>query len=75
LSKSVEGGFFDVEFDSLDIPVDVPTKVWSKCMMRCKGKETLEERGSPTKVIRKRALVKGKEIQKMLQWIQMGSKE
>jgi hypothetical protein len=39
LLKPIEGKFFDVEHDSLDIPIDVPTKAWSKCMMRHKGKE------------------------------------
>jgi hypothetical protein len=34
----------------------------------------MEEGGSPTKVTQKQALVKGKEIQKMLQLIWMGSK-
>ncbi len=35
----VEGGFFDIEVGSLDIPVVVTTKSRSKYMMRCKGKE------------------------------------
>ncbi len=35
----VEGGFFDVEVDSFNIPIDVPTKARSKYMMRHKGKE------------------------------------
>jgi hypothetical protein len=39
LAKPIEGGFFDVEPDSLDILVVVPTKAWSKCMMKRKGKE------------------------------------
>jgi hypothetical protein len=39
LAKPIEGGFLDVELDSLDILVVVPTKAWSKCMMRHKGKE------------------------------------
>jgi len=29
-----------VEPNSLDIRIVVPTKMQSKCMMRCKGKET-----------------------------------
>jgi hypothetical protein len=44
-------------------------------MMRCKGKETLEESGSPIEVTQRWTLAKRKKIQKMLQWIQMGSKE
>jgi hypothetical protein len=43
--------------------------------MRCKGKKNLEEIHSPTKVSHIQALVEGKEIQKMLKWIHMGSKE
>ncbi len=39
LWKPIEGKLFNVELDSLDIPIDVPTKVRSKCMMRHKGKE------------------------------------
>ncbi len=35
-SALVKGGFFDIEFDSLDIPIIVPTKAWSKYMMRHK---------------------------------------
>jgi hypothetical protein len=31
-------------------------------MMRWKGEEIMEEGGSPTKMIRKQTLVKGKEI-------------
>jgi hypothetical protein len=43
--------------------------------MRRKGKEMMEEGGSPAKVTRKQTLAKGKEIQKVLQLILMGSKE
>jgi hypothetical protein len=39
LSAPIKGGFFDIELDSLDIFVDVPTKAWSKFMMKHKGKE------------------------------------
>jgi hypothetical protein len=39
----VEGGFFDVELDSLDIPIVIPTKAQSKFMMRCKGEEQVED--------------------------------
>jgi hypothetical protein len=59
---SVEGGFFDVESDSPNTHV-VPTKAQSKYMMKHKGKEQVEEGSSPTKVIRKWALVEAKEIQ------------
>jgi hypothetical protein len=38
-SALVEGRFFDIEADSLDIHVDISTKAWSKFMMRRKGKE------------------------------------
>jgi hypothetical protein len=34
-------------------------------MMRCRGKEQVDEGGSPTKVTQKRTHVKAKEIQKM----------
>jgi hypothetical protein len=34
----IEGGFFNVEGDSLDILVTIPTKARSKHMMRCKRK-------------------------------------
>jgi hypothetical protein len=44
-------------------------------MMRRQGKEHVEEGNSFAKVTWKQALVKTKEIQKMLQWIWMGSKE
>jgi hypothetical protein len=37
--RPVEGGFFDVEVDSLHTHVVVPTKVQSKYMMKHKGKE------------------------------------
>jgi len=43
--------------------------------MKGKGKEHVEEGNSLAKVIRKRAPTKTKENQKMLQWIQMGSKD
>jgi hypothetical protein len=46
----IRGGFFDIKVDSFHIPVIVPTKAWSKCMMRHKGKEQVEEGNSPTKV-------------------------
>jgi hypothetical protein len=52
LSTPVEGGFCDIEHDSLDILV-VLTKAWSKFMMRHKGKEEVEEGSSPTKVTHK----------------------
>jgi hypothetical protein len=58
--------FFDIEVDSLDIPIVVPTKAWSKYMMRHKGKEQVEEGNSSTKVIWKWAFAEAKEIQKML---------
>ncbi len=74
-SKLVQEGFFEVQLDSPNIHVVIPTKAWFKCMMRRKGKEMMEEGGSPAKVTQKQALVKGKEIQKMLQLIWMGSKE
>jgi hypothetical protein len=44
-------------------------------MTRHKGKEKGEEGSSPTKITQKWAFAKTKEIQKMFQWIQMGSKE
>jgi hypothetical protein len=38
------------------------------------GEKTMEEGGSPAIMTRKQAPIEGKEIQKMLQWIWMGSK-
>jgi hypothetical protein len=61
----VERGFFKVEVGSHDIHVITPTKYHSKYMMRCQGKEQVEEGSSPTKVTQKRALVEAKKIQKM----------
>ncbi len=63
-----------MEPDSPDILV-VPTKVQSKFMMKHKGEEQVEEGSSPINVTRKQAPIKIKESQKMLQWMQMGSKE
>jgi hypothetical protein len=40
LSSPIEGGFFDIKLDSPNIFVDVPTKTWTKFMMRHKGKKT-----------------------------------
>ncbi len=42
-----------MELESHDIFIVVPTKAQSKCMMRCKGKEQVEEGYSFAKVIRK----------------------
>jgi hypothetical protein len=39
---SIEGGFFDIKVDSLDTPIAVPIKFWSKYMMKCKGKKKVE---------------------------------
>jgi hypothetical protein len=72
---SIEGGSFDVEVDFFNIPTVVPTKFRSKYMMKRKGKEQVEGGSSLTKVTQKQALVEAKEIQKMLKWIQMGSKK
>jgi hypothetical protein len=44
-------------------------------MMKHKGKKQVEEGNSPTKVTWKWTLVEIKEIQKIFQWIWMGSKE
>jgi hypothetical protein len=62
-----------MELDSQDKLV-VHTKVQLKFMMKGKGKEHVKEGNSLAKVIRKQAPTKTKENQKMLQWIQMGSK-
>jgi hypothetical protein len=51
LSTLIEGGFFEVEPDSPNIPIVVPTKAQSKFMMRHNGKEQAEEGSSPSKVI------------------------
>jgi hypothetical protein len=37
--EPIEGGFFDVEPNSPNIPITIPTKVRSKCMRRHEGKE------------------------------------
>ncbi len=62
----VKGRFFNVEANSSNIHVVVPTKMRFKFIMRCKGKEQVEEGNSPTKVTQKQLLAKTKEIQKML---------
>ncbi len=49
-SIPVEGRLFDVEVNSPNILVAILTKSRSKYMMRCKGKEQVEEGSSPTKV-------------------------
>jgi hypothetical protein len=61
-SIPIEGGFFNVEVDSPHIPIVVPPKVWSKYMMRRKGKEQVEEGNSPTKITWKWAPIEAKEI-------------
>jgi hypothetical protein len=43
--ESIQGRFFDIKLDSRDIFVVMPTKAQSKCMMRRKGKEMMEEGG------------------------------
>jgi hypothetical protein len=65
----VEGGFFYVKGGSLYVPITIPTKFWSKYMMKHKGEKHVEDANSLTKVTRKWTLVESKEIQKMLQWI------
>jgi len=57
----MQRGFFEVESNSLDIPIVVPTTTWFKCMMRCNGKEMMEG-GLPSKVTWKQALVERKKI-------------
>jgi hypothetical protein len=49
-SKSVEGGFFEVEAGSFDILVIIPTRFHSKYMMKGQGKEQVEEGSSLIKV-------------------------
>jgi hypothetical protein len=63
-SIPVERGLFDVEIDSPNIFL-ILTKSWSKCMMRCKGEEHVEEGNSFVKVTQKQTLTKTKGIQKM----------
>ncbi len=72
---SVEARLLDIEANFLDIPVAIPTQSQSKYMMKHKGKKQVEEGNSPTKVTWKWTLVEIKEIQKIFQWIWMGSKE
>ncbi len=72
----VQVGLFEVfKLDPSIIHVTIFTKAHFECMMRCKGKEVMEENNFLAKVCWKQAPVKGKEIQKMLQWFQMGLKE
>jgi hypothetical protein len=52
-STPVEGGFFDMKPNSPNIPIAIPSKAPSKFIMRCKGKEQVEESSSPAKVIKK----------------------
>jgi hypothetical protein len=73
--ESIEEQYFDIDFSSLDVPIAVPTKAWSKCMMRHKWKKPVEEGVSPAKVTQKQARAEGKEITKVLQWIFMEAKE
>jgi hypothetical protein len=42
-----------MEVGSADIPIIIPTKSQSRYMMRCKGKEHVEEGSSPTKITQK----------------------
>jgi len=51
--KPIEEQYFDIDTNSPDIPVVVPTKAQFKCMMRCKGKEPVEEGVSLAKVTQK----------------------
>jgi len=60
-SKPIQWRFFEVEPNSPDIPIVVPTKARSKCMMRCNGKDMMKG-GLPSKVTRKQTLVEGKKI-------------
>ncbi len=73
--ERIKEQYFDIDTNSPNIPVIVPTKAQSKCMMRCKGKKLVEEGVSSAKVTKKWALAEGNEITKMLQWIRMGTKE
>jgi hypothetical protein len=52
-SELVERKFFEVEVGSFDIHVIIPTKFRTKYMMRCQGKEQVEEGSSLAKVILK----------------------
>jgi hypothetical protein len=52
-SELVERRFFEVEVGSFDIHVIIPTKFRTKYMMRCQGKEQVEEGSSLAKVILK----------------------
>ncbi len=61
----IEGEFFDIKFDYPNIHV-IPTKAWSKYMMRHKRKKNVEEGSSHAKVTWKWTPIETKEIQKML---------
>jgi hypothetical protein len=52
-SLTFVGGFFNVEVESPNILVVIPTKAWSKYMMRRMGKKHVEEGNSLAKVARK----------------------
>jgi len=52
----IEKRFFDVEANFLDILVAIPTKARSKYMIRCKGKEHVEEGSSFAKMTQKQTL-------------------
>jgi len=51
--EPIEEQYFDIDTNSPDIPVVVPTKAQFKCMMRCKGKKLVEKGVSLTKVTQK----------------------
>ncbi len=68
-SKLVKELYFDIDTSSFDVPIAIPTKARSKCMMKCKQKELVEEGLSLAKVTWKQAFAKRKEITKVLQWI------
>jgi len=57
--EPIEEQYFDIDTNSPNILVVVPTKAQSKCMMRCKGKEPVEEGVSPAKVTQNEHLLKG----------------
>jgi hypothetical protein len=51
--ERIKEQYFDIDTNSPNIPVIVPTKAQSKCMMRCKGKKLVEEGVSSAKVTKK----------------------
>ncbi len=55
----IEEQYFDIDTNSPNIPIIVPTKAQSKCMMRCKGKKLVEEGVHLPRLLKNKHLLKG----------------